>query len=148
MAPSSPSSSANEDIAEEDDDQAGIVIHFDKKSKKASRPFSKVPSLPSADYAADSPKLSRYTDSGQRDHLAAKEAGKWRTYTILSDDGTEVIANKDAVEVDGVDKVDAVAKKDSVVVDVPDVPDIRVTSDDDDDTEQGIVGVGNGETTF
>ena len=78
--------------------------------------------------------------------MAEKEARKWRTYTILSDDGTEVIGNKDAIEVDGTDKVDAVAKKDAVVVDVPD---IRVTSDDDDDdTEQGTVGVGNGETIF
>ena len=146
MAPSSPSSSASENIALEEDDQ-GIVIHFDKKSKKASGPLSKVPSLPSGDYYEDSPKLSRYTDSGQRDQLAEKEARKWRTYTILSDDGTEVIGNKDAIEVDGTDKVDAVAKKDAVVVDVPD---IRVTSDDDDDddTEQGTVGVGNGETIF
>lgn len=136
MTPS-PSSSAIEDIDEdeEDDDQAGIVMHF--SGKNASGRSSTVPSLPSADYAADSPKLSRYNDSGQRDHLAALEAKKWRSYTLVSDDGVEVIANKEAVDV--------VANKDAVVVDVPD---IQVTSDDDDNTEQGNGGVGNGETTF
>ena len=108
----------------------GIVLHFSDKNERSAGtggPFSTVPSIPSADYA-DSPKLSRYMDTGLRDGLVANEAKKWRSYTILSDDGVEVIANRDAVV---------------------DVPEIHVTSDDDDNdnTEQG-GRVSNGETKF
>ena len=123
------SSSNNDDIVEDDD--MGIVMHFSDKNERRSAgtggPFSVVPSIPSADYA-DSPKLSRYMDTGLRDGLVAKEAKKWRSYTIVSDDGVEVVANRDAVV---------------------DVPEIRVTSDDDehDDTEHG-GRVSNVETKF
>ena len=112
-----------EEKLQQDDDE-GIVMHFSHKRKHKSRGERSqlVPSLPSADYAADSPKLSRHTITGTRNDLAAREAKKWRSNTIVSEDGFEVVVNKDAIND---------ARKDDTVIDV--VPDIKVTSDTSDD---------------